>query len=85
MSTPAAIITRLDEKIYEIINDPNNIISYKMGGKTVSKSQAISELRALRETYTKIEAERPYEDIRKIAFDFDEFGADESEWVGDEA
>lgn len=84
MPTTAEIIARIDTQIYDIINDPSNIQSYRIGDKQVSKVDAIRELRLLRQTYKDIGEDEPYEDIRHIALDFGRFGEDESELIGDE-
>ncbi len=83
MATATQIVDRLDAKIYEIINDPDSIASYRFGDKQVSRVDIIRELRLMRAEYHKIAMEEPYEDIRTIAFDFDKFGREDSEWIGD--
>ena len=83
MASVSDIISRIDDKIYDLINDVNNITSYTIGGKSVSKTEALNALRSLRETYQKLELETPYENIEHIAFDLDRFGADNSEYIGD--
>jgi hypothetical protein len=85
MATAADIVSRLDDKIYALLNDTDSIVTYRIGDKMVDRGGMLEHLRHLRETYAKIDAETPFEDIRKIALDFDEFGAEDSEWVGDEA
>ena len=83
MASVSDIIARIDDKIYDLINDTGNITSYSIGGKSVNKTEALNALRALRETYQKLELETPYENIEHIALDLDRFGADESEYIGD--
>lgn len=85
MATPAEIVARIDEKIYTIINDPDSIASYKMGDKSVNRSEILQRLTTLRETYQTLMEKTPYEDIRHIAFDLDDFGQEVSEIIGDSA
>lgn len=85
MATPAEIVARLDEKIYAIINDPDAIASYKMGDKSVNRSEILERLTALRETYQALMEKTPFEDIRHVAFDLDDFGQEVSEIIGDSA
>ena len=84
MATVAQIISRIDNKIYDLIDNPGDIASYRIGDKQVNRNQILQELRKLREAYVKIDQETPYEDIRHIAMDFSEFGEELIEFVGDE-
>jgi hypothetical protein len=84
VSTPTAILTAIDTQIAAIVADPDDIVSYRIGDKQVSKSEKMEYLLKAREVYQKIVEKEPYEDIRHIALDFDEFGIDESELIGDE-
>lgn len=83
MATPAEIVSRIDEKVYTILADPDSIASYRLGNKSVSRSQVLDQLRQLRETYQAIAEKTPAEDIRQVAFDLDDWGVEESEVVGD--
>ena len=83
MASVTDIISRIDEKIYVIISDPDSIASYRMGDKSVSKSEILDQLRKLRESYQQLLVSTPAEDIRQIAFDIDDWGQEESEIVGD--
>lgn len=83
MATVQSIVDKIDTKIDVILDNPDDIASYRMGDKSVSKYEIIDQLRKLREHYAaKLESE-PYEDIRHIAFDLSDIGEDESEYVGD--
>jgi len=84
MSAVTDILAKIDTKINAILDDPDNIASYKLGDKSVSRSQILERLTELRKTYQALAEKEPYEDIRHIALDFDEFGVDESEYIGDE-
>lgn len=83
MATITEIISRIDSKIYDLINDTNNITSYSIGGKRVDKAGALRELRELRKTYQEMDENTPVEIIQHVALDFGEFGTDESEYIGD--
>lgn len=83
MPTPAQIVARIDEKVYDILNDPSAIASYRIGDKQVSKSEIIKYLLEARKTYQEMNESAPAEDIRHVAFDIDDFGQEESEYVGD--
>lgn len=83
MPSVADIISRIDTKIYDLINDAGDITSYRIGDKRVDKTQMLAEMRKLREHYAKKLEEVPYEDIRHIALDFDEIGQEEIEQIGD--
>jgi len=84
MSAVTDILTKIDTKINAILDDPDSIASYRLGDKQVSRSQILERLTELRKTYQAIAEKEPYEDIRHVALDFDEFGVDESEYIGDE-
>ncbi len=84
MSTATTILASIDTQIALLVDDPNEIVSYKIGNKQVSKSDKMEWLLKAREKYQKIVEVEPYEDIKHVALDFDEFGADESELIGDE-
>lgn len=85
MSTVTDLIAKIDTKINTILDDPDSIASYKIGDKTVNKSEILRELRMLRADLQKTAEAEPYEDIRHIAYDIDKFGNDISEYVGDKA
>ena len=84
MATVTEIITRLDSKIYDLIDDVGNITTYKLGDKTVNKTEMLEALTKLRDKYQAIANEEPYEDIRHIAMDFSDYGEELVEFIGDE-
>ncbi len=84
MATVTEIITRLDTRIYELLDDVSNITTYRLGDKAVNKTEALEALTKLRDKYQAIANEEPYEDIRHIAFDFTDFGEEVIEFIGDE-
>ena len=83
MSTVTDILAKLDSKISAIIDNPDDIASYKLGQKSVNKSEILNTLLKAREKYQALAEVEPYEDIRKIAYDVDEFGKDISEYIGE--
>jgi len=83
VATPASIIAAIDAKVAAVIADPDAIASYRIGDKQVSRSEILEYLLKAREVYSKANVQTPAEDIRHFAFDFDEFGREESEYIGD--
>ena len=78
------LITKIDLKIEALLDDTSNVGNYKIGDKSVSKGSFLDSLIASREKLqTMSQGETPYEDIREIATDIDEFGKDNSEYIGD--
>ena len=78
------MLAAIDAKIAAVIASPSDIADYKLGDKTVNRSQILEFLLKARETYQTLAEKEPYEDIRHIASDFDELGTDISELVGDD-
>ena len=85
MSTVTEILAAIDTQINTLIASPDSIADYKIGEKTVHKSQILSTLLKAREVYREAANSEPFEDVRHIALDFDTFGIDISEYVGDAA
>ncbi len=83
MSTVTDILAKLDTKISAIIDSPDDIASYRLGQKSVNRSEILNTLLSAREKYQSLAEVEPYEDIRKIAYDVDEFGVDISEFIGE--
>ena len=83
MATVASIITLIDTRIEELLADAMNVTSYKLGNKSVSKTEALRALTELRETYQDLADKEPYEDIRHVAYDVSELGVKTEELVGD--
>lgn len=84
MSTVTDMLAAIDAKIATIVASPSDIADYKIGDKTVNRSQILEFLLKARDTYQVLAEKEPYEDIRHIASDFDELGTDISELVGDD-
>lgn len=82
MSTATDIIAKIDTKIEALLDDTNNVGDYKIGDKSVSKGKYLQQLTEARAKYNAMAQDEPYEDISEIAFDIDEFGVDDSEYVG---
>jgi len=83
MATVTAILAAIDTQIATLVASPDSIADYKIGDKTVRKSQILSTLLKAREQYRLAVESEPYEDVRHIALGVDEFGIDISEYVGD--
>lgn len=84
MATPEAILAEIDDQILTIISTPDGIASYKIGDKEVDKAEIIQELRKTREFYTKLLTENtPAEDTRLIAELWDDFGRNDSIYIGE--
>jgi len=79
------IITKIDEQILALLQDTDYITSYRMGNKSVSKTEALEALRKLRLSYEELAVAEPYEDIRHVAYDVDELGVVSQELVGDDS
>ena len=78
------LITKIDAKIEALLDDSSNVGNYKIGDKRVDKGDYLNILMNSREKLQKMDQESaPYEDVREIALDIDEFGIDNSEYIGD--
>jgi hypothetical protein len=64
LATITEIISRIDTRIYELLSDVANITSYSLGGKSVSKTEALNALRMLRQQYQQFDLDTPYESIQ---------------------
>jgi len=84
MATASELIAKIDLKIEALLDDSSNVGNYKIGDKSVSKGSFLDSLIASREKLQVMgQGETPFEDIREIATDINEFGEDESEYIGD--
>jgi len=83
MSTVTDTLAAIDVKIAAIVASPDDIASYKLGQKSVNKSEILNTLLKARELYQSLAEVEPYEDIRHIAYGVDEFGVEISELIGD--
>lgn len=79
----ATLITAIDIKIAALLADTGNVGNYKIGEKRVDSGTYLAQLTAAREKLLKQGQEEPFEDIRELALDIDEFGVDNSEYIGD--
>ena len=78
------LITLIDAKISTLLEDTSNVGNYHIGDKRVDKGDYLEILMKSREQLIKMgQDETPYEDIREIAIDIDQFGVDNSEYIGD--
>jgi len=83
MATPLSLIAKIDIRIAAILDDANMVGDYKIGDKTVSRGSYLKTLNEMRESLMAQAQNEPYESVDPIAYDVDEFGIDESEYVGD--
>jgi hypothetical protein len=83
MSSATDIIAKIDTLVSSMLSDVSGVTTYKIGGKTVNKTEALLALGRLREQYQNANENTPYEDIRHIAHDYDELGQNISEIIGD--
>ena len=84
MASVTTILAQIDTMVSNLLADSASVTTYRIGGKSVNKTEALLALGSMREKYDKINKETPYEDIRHVAFDYDEFGREVSERIGDE-
>ena len=78
------LITKIDIKIEALLDDTSNVGNYKIGDKSVSKGDYLDSLISSRgKLQAMSQSGTPYEDIREIATNINEFGEDDSEYIGD--
>lgn len=85
MATPTELIAKIDLKIAAILDDTgsNGLGNYKIGDKKVDVGDYLEILNNMRKSLIAQAQDEPYEDVRAIAFDINEFGIDDSEYIGD--
>jgi len=84
MATTSELIAKINTKIETLLDDTSNVGNYKIGDKSVSKGSFLDSLIAAKSKLQEMEnSGAPYEDIREIATDINEFGEDKSEYIGD--
>ena len=83
MATPTELIAKIDVRIAAILDDSNMVGDYKIGDKSVNRASYLKTLNEMRMSLMAQAQNEPYESIDPIAYDVDEFGIDESEYVGD--
>jgi len=83
MATPTELIAKIDIRIAAILDDSNMVGDYKIGDKSVNRASYLKMLNEMRTSLMAQAQNEPYESIDPIAYDVDEFGIDESEYVGD--
>lgn len=83
MATPAELIAKIDIRISAILDDSGVVGDYKIGDKAVDVGTYLAQLNKMRESLIKQGQDEPYEDISEIALSMDEFGIDNSEYIGD--
>ena len=84
MATTSELIAKIDLKIATLLDDSSNVGNYEIGDKRVDKGSYLDSLMSARSKLQIMgQSETPYEDIREIATDINEFGEDDSEYIGD--
>jgi len=83
MATPTELIAKIDIRIAEILDDSNMIGDYKIGKKSVNRASYLKTLNEMRVSLMAQAQDEPYESIDAFAYDIDEFGIDDSEYIGD--
>ena len=84
MATASELIAKIDLKIAALLDDSSNVGDYKIGDKRVDKGKFLDILMNSRAKLIEMDQDStPYEDIREIATDINEFGEDKSEYIGD--
>lgn len=79
-----SIIAEIDIQILALVKDPSKLKDYKIGDKEVDRSVVLKELRATRDFYTELLVEKtPEEDTRLLAELVDDFGKNNSEYIGE--
>ena len=83
MATPTELIAKIDTRIEAILDDSNVVGDYKIGDKKVDVGTYLAQLNTMRKSLMAQAQDEPYEDVREIALDINEFGIDDSEYIGD--
>jgi hypothetical protein len=83
MSTATENIAAIDSKIAALLADTSMVGDYRIGDKQVDKGTFLKQLIETRKMYVGMVQDEPYESIDSVAYDIDEFGIDNSEYIGD--
>lgn len=83
MATPTELIAKIDLKIATILDDTSVVGNYHIGDKRVDVGTYLKTLNDMRKSLMEQAQDEPFEDVRAIAFDINEFGIDDSEYIGD--
>ena len=85
MATPTELIAKIDLKIAAILDDTGSggLGNYHIGDKRVDAGDYLKILNETRKSLMAQAQDEPFEDVREIAFDINEFGIDDSEYIGD--
>uniref|UniRef100_A0A6M3L5A6 Uncharacterized protein n=1 Tax=viral metagenome TaxID=1070528 RepID=A0A6M3L5A6_9ZZZZ len=76
-------ISTIDAQLATLMAAPSSIVDYKIGQKSVSGSQKVESLLKMREVYQKLLDAFPAEGFQRLALDTDEYGEDQTEYLGD--
>jgi hypothetical protein len=77
-------IAAIDAQITTLIASPATIADYRIGQKSVSKSQVMINLLEARKAYQEQLNAIPAEDFNRFAVEVSEIGEDLTEYLGDE-
>lgn len=83
MATPVELIAKIDIKIAAMLDDTNIVGNYHIGDKKVDAGTYLKILNDMRKSLMEQAQDEPFEDVRAIALDINEFGIDNSEYIGD--
>lgn len=83
MATPTELIAKIDIRIAAILDDSNVVGDYKIGDKRVDVGEYLEILNNMRKSLMAQAQDEPFEDVREMALDINEFGIDDSEFIGD--
>ena len=83
MATAAELIAKVDIRIAAILDDSNVVGDYRIGDKTVNRGTHLKHLVEMRQSLIAQGQEVPYESIDAFAYEINEFGIDDSEYIGD--
>ncbi len=79
-----AIITSIDAQLAVLIAAPERMVDYSAGTKSFNNSQRFNGLMKMREYYQNLLNAIPAETYARLAFDTDETGVDQTDYLGDE-
>ena len=84
MATAATLIAKIDIRIAAILDDSSMLGDYSIGDKTVNRAAYLKSLTDMRKSLiAQGQDETPYESIDAFAYDIDDMGIDDSEYIGD--
>jgi len=76
-------ITAIDAQIDVLVASPDRGIDFSLGPLSFSNSQKVKNLLDLRKHYQELLDAVPAEGFQRLALDTDEYGEDQTEYLGD--